>query len=165
MERRTVDGVDKQHDAQRAQSRASGAESNPTNTTREPVAAAGGHVGGGVKVWCGERAPKRAPALGNRVLGCPRCPHLTRLQCSCRSMETVDQVQDRIRIFLRQRTPYQRLSVADCGLGTAASSRGANVTGLLVHRPQAAVPEALARQEPSYGCNRKAVKTPFHTPP
>ena len=33
MERRTVDGVDKQHDAQRARSRASGAESNPTNTT------------------------------------------------------------------------------------------------------------------------------------
>ena len=57
MERRTVDGVDKRHDAQRAQSRASGAESNPTrNTTAEPVAAAGGHVGGGVKVWCGQRA-------------------------------------------------------------------------------------------------------------
>ena len=56
MERRTVDGVDKRHDAQRARSRASGAESNPTNTTADPVAAAGGHVGGGVKVWCGERA-------------------------------------------------------------------------------------------------------------
>ena len=54
MERRTVDGVDKRHDAQRARSRASGAESNPTNTTADPVAAAGGHVGGGVKVWCGE---------------------------------------------------------------------------------------------------------------
>ena len=36
--RRTVDGVDKQ---QRARSRASGAESNPTNTTADPVAAAG----------------------------------------------------------------------------------------------------------------------------
>ena len=35
MERRTVDGVDKRHDAQRARSRASGAESNPTNTTAE----------------------------------------------------------------------------------------------------------------------------------
>ena len=56
MERRTVDGVDKRHDAQRARSRASGAESNLTNTTADPVAAAGGHVGGGVKVWCGERA-------------------------------------------------------------------------------------------------------------
>ena len=56
MVRRTVDGVDKRHDAQRARSRASGAESNPTNTTADPVAAAGGHVGGGVKVWCGERA-------------------------------------------------------------------------------------------------------------
>ena len=56
MERRTVDGVDKRHDAQRARSRASGAESNATNTTADPVAAAGGHVGGGVKVWCGERA-------------------------------------------------------------------------------------------------------------
>ena len=56
MERRTVDGVDKRHDAQRARSRASEAESNPTNTTADPVAAAGGHVGGGVKVWCGERA-------------------------------------------------------------------------------------------------------------
>ena len=55
MERRTVDGVDKRRDAQRAQSRASGAESNPTNTTADPVAAAGGHVGGGAKVWCGER--------------------------------------------------------------------------------------------------------------
>ena len=54
MERRTVDGVDKRHDAQRARSRASGAESNATNTTADPVAAAGGHVGGGVKVWCGE---------------------------------------------------------------------------------------------------------------
>ena len=48
MERRTVDGVDKRHDAQRARSRASGAESNPTNTTADPVAAAGGHVGGAV---------------------------------------------------------------------------------------------------------------------
>ena len=56
MERRTVDGVDKRHDAQRARSRASEAESNPTNTTADPVVAAGGHVGGGVKVWCGERA-------------------------------------------------------------------------------------------------------------
>ena len=56
MERRTVDGVDEQHDAQRARSRASGAESNPTNNTADPVAAAGGHVGGGAKVWCGERA-------------------------------------------------------------------------------------------------------------
>ena len=46
MERRTVDGVDKQHDAQRARSRASGAESNPTNTTADPVAEAGVHVGG-----------------------------------------------------------------------------------------------------------------------
>ena len=59
MERRTVDGVDKRHDAQRARSRASGAESNATNTTADPVAAAGGHVGGGVKVWC-ERGPRRA---------------------------------------------------------------------------------------------------------
>ena len=66
MERRTVDGVDKRHDAQRARSRASEAESNPTNTTADPVAAAGGHVGGGVKVWCGERARRvglRVPRL------------------------------------------------------------------------------------------------------
>ena len=62
MERRTVDGVDKRHDAQRARSRASGAESNATNTTADPVAAAGGHVGGGVKVWCGERAASRVGA-------------------------------------------------------------------------------------------------------
>ena len=56
MERRTVDGVDKQRDAQRARSRASGAENNPINTTGDPVAAAGGHVGGRAKLWCGERA-------------------------------------------------------------------------------------------------------------
>ena len=51
MERRTVDGVDKRHDAQRARSRASGAESNPTNTTADPVVAAGGHVGGGCLLY------------------------------------------------------------------------------------------------------------------
>ena len=56
MERRTVDGVDKQRDAQRARSRASGAENNPINTTGDPAAAAGGHVGGRAKLWCGERA-------------------------------------------------------------------------------------------------------------
>ena len=56
MERRTVDGVDKRHDVQRARSRASGADSNPTNTTGDPMAAAGGHVGGRAKVWCRERA-------------------------------------------------------------------------------------------------------------